>query len=151
MRRIILACAPAGVLAVPAKAAEKEPVNLSEGVYVLNTAKSVVRGARPVAEMFKVEKDKTTVIGWNLAGQMTNVVFPEPVMDGQPHPITGSPFWDSYAGKQLDPYSVVTTRYKDGEARFTTVSIFTPKTNTFTTTAVSIQGAATNLLVYEKQ
>jgi hypothetical protein len=118
---------------------------------VLNMTKSIVRGGRPVAEMFKVQKDKTTVIGWNVARQLVNFVFPDPVIDGQSHPIMGSPLWDSYVGKQLDPYSIATTRYKDGEARFTTVSIFNPKTNTWTTTAISLRGTATNLLVYEKQ
>jgi hypothetical protein len=142
----------AGIFAMPAKAAsEAEPVTMPEGIYVLNMTKSIVRGAGPVAEMFRVEKDKTTVLGFNTAGQLVNFIFPDPVIDGQSHPITGSPNWDSYVGKQLDPYSVITTRYKDGEERFTTVSIFNPKTNTFTTTAISLRGTATNLLVYEKQ
>jgi hypothetical protein len=152
MKRLGLGIIVAIGLTLPAKAAgEGEPVKMPEGVYVLNIAKSIVRGAGPVAEMFRVEKDKTTVVGFNTAGQLVNFIFPDPVIDGQPHPITGSPLWDSYVGKQLDPYSVVTTRYKDGEERFTTVSIFNPKTNTFTTTAISLRGTATNLLIYDKQ
>jgi hypothetical protein len=152
MKQLGLCVVVALGLTLPAQAAsEQELIKMPEGVYVLNMAKSIVRGGGPVAEMFRVEKDKTTVIGWNVAGQLVNFVFPDPVIDGQSHPITGSPLWDSYVGKQLDPYSVVTTRFKDGEARFTTVQIFNPKTNTFTTTAISLRGLATNLLVYEKQ
>jgi hypothetical protein len=138
-------------LTLPAKASELELIKMPDGIYVLNAAKSVVRGGGPAAEMFKVEKDKTTVIGWNVAGQLVNFVFPDPVIDGQSHPITGSPLYDSYVGRVLDPYTVATTRYKDGEARLTTVSMFNPKTNTYTTTAISLRGTAINLLVYEKQ
>jgi hypothetical protein len=73
----------AAIFTMPAKAAsEGELIKMPEGVYVLNMAKSIVRGGGPVAEMFRVEKDKTTVIGWNLAGQLVNFVFPDPVIDG---------------------------------------------------------------------
>jgi hypothetical protein len=101
--------------------------------------------------MFKVEGRKSTVIGWNNVGVLINLTFPDTIVDGKPHPITGSPFWDSYTATQLDPYSITTTRFKDGEARLTTVGIFNPKTNTWTTTTISLRGLATNLLVYQKQ
>jgi hypothetical protein len=148
MKRFCVGCIIVAGLTLPA---EVEAGRLPDGIYVLNMAKSIVRGAGPVAEMFKVEGNKSTVLGWNTAGAVVNFSFPDTIIDGQSHPITGSPNWDSYVGKQLDPYSVATTRYKDGEARFTTVSIFNPKTNTWTTTAISLRGLATNLLVYEKQ
>jgi hypothetical protein len=138
-------------LTLPAFGQEQEPAKLPNGIYVLNMAKSIIRGAGPVAEILKIEGDKTTVIGFNNAGGQTNFVFDAPAIDGKPHPIIGSPAWDSYTTTQLDPYTTSTTRFKDGQARLTSVTIINPKTNTLTTTTISLRGLATNLLVFEKQ
>jgi hypothetical protein len=152
MKRLGLGIIVAIGLTLPAEAAEVEVFDhLPDGIYVLDAAKSVIHGAGPAAEMFKVEGRKSTVIGFNNAGGLVNFSFPDAVIDGKPHPITGSPAWDSYVGTQLDPYTVSMTRFKDGEARATLVSIFNPKTNTVTVTFFSLRGLATNLLVYEKQ
>jgi hypothetical protein len=138
-------------LTLPVKAAEVvEPVKLPDGIYVLNMAESVIHGAGPIAEIIKIEKDKSTVVGFNNAGGQTNFSFDEVAFDGKPHPITGSPAWDSYTATYLDPYTTSVTRFKDGQARLTS-TILNPKTNTITTTTISLRGLATNLLVFEKQ
>jgi opacity protein-like surface antigen len=151
-RTILCAAAGAAIFAMPSKAAEVvEPVRLPDGIYVLNMAKSVIHGAGPVAEMFKLENNKSIVIGFNNAGEQVNFSFDQVAFDGKSHPITGSPAWDSYTATYLDPYTTSETRFKDGQARLTSVTILNQKTNTITTTIISLRGLATNLLVFEKQ
>jgi hypothetical protein len=105
------------------------------------------------AELVKIEKDKTTVVGFNNAGEITNFSanFDQSLFDGKPHPITGSPVFDSFVGTQLDPYTTSSTRFKDGQPRLTSVVIVNPKANTMTVTIIGANGRSSNLLVYEKQ
>jgi hypothetical protein len=152
MKQLGLGIVVAIGLTLPAKAAEVvEPVKLPDGIYVLDMAKSVIHGAGPIAEIVKIEKGKSTVVGFNNRGGQTNFSFDEVAFDGKPHPITGSPAWDSYTATYLDPYTTSETRFKDGQARLTSVTILNPKTNTITTTIISLRGLASNLLVFEKQ
>jgi hypothetical protein len=153
MKQLGLGIIVAVGLTLPAFGQEQERVRMPDGIYVLDMAKSIVRGAGPAAEIIKIEKDKTTVVGLNNAGGLVNFSadFDPSLFDGKPHPITGSPNWDSYTGTWLDPYTTSSTRFKDGQPRMTSVSIFNPKTNTLTVTIISLRGLATNLLVYEKQ
>jgi hypothetical protein len=151
MKRSCLGIIVAIGLTLPAFGQEREPVRLPDGIYVLNIAKSVIPVFGPTAEIVKIEKDKSSVIGFNTDGGQTNSVFDIAPADGKPHPITGSPFYDSYTATQLDPYTTSSTRFKDGQPRLTSVTLLNPKTNTITITIVSINGRANNLLVYEKQ
>jgi hypothetical protein len=142
------------IFAVPAKAAELEPVRMPEGIYVLNMAKStVIYGTTaPIAQLVKVEKDKSTVLGFNsLPGNgITNfVINTGGPIDGKPRAITGSPTWDSTLVTMLDPFTVSEVRSKDGKPITKLITVVNPKGNTFT---VSLIGPANGyLLVYEKQ
>jgi hypothetical protein len=92
MRRIILACALAGILGVPAFGQGVDPII---GTWKLNLEKSTYTGA-PTAP-----KNRTATFageGQNLAvtaegveanGQPLKVIFRH-IYDGQPHPTTGS-------------------------------------------------------------
>jgi hypothetical protein len=70
MKQFCLGVVVAVGLTLPAKAAE--PVKLPDGIYVLDMAKSVIHGAGPIAEIVKIEKGKSTVVGFNNRGGQTN-------------------------------------------------------------------------------
>jgi hypothetical protein len=137
-------------LTLPAIAQETERAQLAEGIYMLNVAKStVLRGALSPAQFVKIEKDKSTVLGWSAAGQVINFTLPIAPPDGKPRPITGSPIWDSSVVTQLDPFTFSEVRSKDGKPVTTTFTMINPKGNMFMTTLVGPTNSI--LFVYEKQ
>jgi hypothetical protein len=137
-------------LTLPAIAQETERVQLAEGIYMLNVAKStVLRGALSPAQFVKIEKDKSTVIGWNGAGDVINFTLPNTPIDGKPRPITGSLIWDSTVVTQLDPFTFSEVRSKDGKPVTTIFTMISPKGNMFMTTLVS--RTISILYVYEKK
>jgi hypothetical protein len=96
-------------LTLPAKAAEAERARMPEGIYVLNVAKStIIRGALPLAQVIRLEKDKSTVVTIGPNGGVGTFTIPlqDPPEFGKPHPITDSPIWDSTVTTQLDPFTL---------------------------------------------
>jgi hypothetical protein len=152
-RTILCAAAGAIIFAMPAKATEVEPVRMPDGIYVLNLASSIViSGTTPPAQLVKIEKDKSTVLGFNdrIPGGVSNYVLNrDGAIDGKPHPITGIPTWDSTTVTQLDPFTFSEGRSKDGEPIPKIITVANPKGNTFTVSLVGSLGTA--LLIYEKQ
>jgi len=69
MKRLCVGIIVAIGLTLPAKAAEVEAVKLPDGIYVLNLAKSNIRGAGPKGETYSAEGDKITVTGFGNDGQ----------------------------------------------------------------------------------
>jgi hypothetical protein len=150
MKQLGLGIIVAVGLTLPAIAQETERAQLAEGIYVLNVAKSTaLRGILPPAQFVKVEKDKSTVVGWNAAGEVINFTLPFPPPDGKPRPITGSSVWDTIVTTQLDPFTFSEVRSKDGKPVTTTFTMINPKGNMFMTTLVGRINSI--LFVYEKQ
>jgi hypothetical protein len=83
MKQFCLGIIVAIGLTLPAIAQETERAQLAEGIYQLNVAKStVLRGILPPAQFVKIEKDKSTVVGWNGAGEVINFTLPFPPQTG---------------------------------------------------------------------
>jgi hypothetical protein len=137
-------------LTLPALAQETERAQLAEGIYMLNVAKStVLRGTLSPAQFVKIEKDKSTVLGWSAAGQVINFTLPIARPDGKPRPITDSAIWDSSVATQLDPFTISEVRSKDGKPVTTIFTMINPKGNMFMTTLVGRTNSI--LYVFEKQ
>jgi hypothetical protein len=115
MRRIILACALAGILGVPAFGQGVDPFI---GTWKLNTAKSTSSG-------YPLNKSLTLNIvreGQNLVanadgvdaqGQPFKRVL-QHIYDGQPHPTTGNPDWDATAFTRVGN-TINAVRFKNGK------------------------------------
>jgi hypothetical protein len=94
--RIILACALLGVLGVPAFGQGVDPLI---GTWKLNLEKSTFTGIAPPKSRtatFAGEEQTfaVTVEGVEAKGQALKLIFRH-IYDGQPHPVTGSPNYDS--------------------------------------------------------
>jgi hypothetical protein len=140
----------AAIFAMPAQAADTEPVRLPDGIYVLNITKSAVRGPSLQAEILKVEGDTITAMQFSADGKPRTFVYKR-IVDGKPHPITDSPIFDTQTFTQLDIYTVGLNRAKDGKVIQTSIQIFNPTTNTLTVTLIGTTGRYSDLFVYEKQ
>jgi hypothetical protein len=101
MRRIILACALAGILGVPAFGQGVDPMI---GTWKLNVEKSTFVGA-PAPKSWTITFTQLPGEGQNLAatldyldaqGRSGKFVYTM-IIDGQPHPTTGSPNYDASA------------------------------------------------------
>jgi hypothetical protein len=148
MKRLCLGIIVALGLTLPAFG--QEPIKAPDGIYVLNLAKSNIRGAAPKSETFSLEGDTITVIGFGFDGKPRSFTGKN-VVDGKPHPTTGSPLFDTEAFTQLNSYTIGITRTKDGQVTPTGISTFNPKTNEITLTIYGTNGRYNNLMVYEKQ
>ena len=97
MRRIILACALAGILGVPAFGQGVDPLS---GTWKMNVEKSTHAGAGALMKSFtntftgEGQNFINTAEGVDGQGQPFKVVLMH-IYDGQPHPTTGSPLFDS--------------------------------------------------------
>jgi hypothetical protein len=131
-----------------------EPFPLPEGAYVLNPAKSTFRGPGIRTQAFYVGKEATyTVTGFLANGTAFSVAFPSSV-DGNSHPISGSPNFDAQTATQLDPYTVKTVRTKGGKEVQSLIGIYNPDAKTMTLTVIGATPAGVaynNVLVFEKQ
>jgi hypothetical protein len=148
MRRLGLGIAVAIGLTLPAFG--QEAIKPPDGFYVLNLAKSSIRGPAPKAEALKLEGNTMTIENFGNDGK-ARIFVAETIVDGKPHPITDSPLFDTQTATQLDPYTVGVTRTKDGKVTQTGVAIFNPTTNTITATLIGANGRYSHLMVYEKQ
>jgi len=152
MSRLILACALAGILAVPAFG--QQAVNAEEGVYVLNPTKSTFRGPGARNQNINVEKETITVIGFGPDGKPFIFSFPnaDSTADGQPHPAKGLGF-DATTSTRLNPYTTKAVRTKDGKVLQTLIAIYNPDGKTLTVTVIGTNsfGQINHVLVFEKQ
>jgi hypothetical protein len=103
-----------------------------DGIYRLNYAKSTIRGPFPLkGHTMNTAGGATTVIGFGPDDRPLTTVLPY-IVDGKPHPITGSPVVDSETRTYLDMYTSSIKRTKEGQLVQTGYEIFNPQTNTFT-------------------
>jgi hypothetical protein len=157
MHRIILACALAGVLAVPAVAQEKV---VPSGIFQLNLAKSKFPGAPLKSQTLYIEGQKITAVGHDEQGNARAFWF-EYVVDGKPHPVTGFavvgpanalPFpYDARTYTQIDAYTVRYTSTKAGTVVQTGTQIVSPDGKTFTSTFTNTADGEQTIQVYDKQ
>ena len=75
------------------------------------------------------------------------------IADGKSYPITGAPNFDAASYKQLDDFTMESTRTKDGKVVETMTRILSAdgKTLTLTATGVNASGKYNNVGVYDKQ
>jgi hypothetical protein len=149
MRRIILACALAGILGVPAFG--QQAVN-PEGIYQLNFAKSIIRGPTGKSATLNYTPDGFTGIGFDADGKPTTSTVTI-IADGKPHPVTGAPH-DMATYTQIDPYTISINRTKAGKVVETGVRIVNPDGKAVWVTLIGTTPAGqsySHVLVYEKQ
>jgi hypothetical protein len=122
-----------------------------EGTYQLNFAKSAIHGPFAIkSQTLNYAQDTVTVTGFDLNDKPFTVVFPRS-FDGTPHPITGSPAYDTQSDTQINPYTVRLNRTKGGKLVQTGIAINNPTTNTMTLALAAADGSSSYVLVYEKQ
>ncbi len=153
MRRVILACALAGILSVPAFGQGVDPLI---GTWKFNREKSTANYPLAQSMSFTVVKDGenmvSTVEGVNgESGQAFKQVFLH-IYDGMPHPATGASNFHSIAFTRIGN-TLNQVRFKNGKPAEVGQSIIVPG-KTFTTTA---EGIAANgfsyhhVLVFDRQ
>jgi hypothetical protein len=119
-----------------------------EGTYQLNLAKSAIHG--PIVKTMTTNVGNTvTVLGFDANGKPYTAIFPF-IVDGKPHPIMGSPTYDTEIDTQLNPYTISISRTKDGKVIQTGISIHNPTLNTTTLAIAAADGSYSHVLVYEK-
>jgi hypothetical protein len=128
----------------------EEAVKVPDGIYRLNYAKSTIRGPFPKSLTINTAGGTTTVIGFGPDDKPYTIVLPY-IIDGKPHPITGSPAFDTETRTYLDMYTSSIKRTKEGKLVQTGYEIFNPQTNTFTLSLSFVDRPNSYVLVLEKQ
>jgi len=128
----------------------QEAVKVPDGIYQLNYAKSTIRGPIPKSLTINTVGDTTTVIGFGLNDKPYTIVLPY-IIDGKPHPITGSPVFDTETRTHLDMYTSSIKRTKEEKLVQAGYEIFNPQTNTFTLSLSFVDTPNSYVLVLEKQ
>jgi hypothetical protein len=134
MRRIILACALAGILSAPVLGQGVDPLI---GTWKLNLEKSTYIGSqlpKSQANTWSGEGQNfiDTVEGVNAQGQPFKFVY-QHIYDGQPHPTTGSPNYDSTSYTRIGN-TINIVRFRGGKAVEVGQGVIVPgKTFTVTT------------------
>jgi hypothetical protein len=129
----------------------EESVKVPDGIYRLNYAKSTFRGPFPLkGHTMNTAGGATTVIGFGPDDRPYTIVLPY-IIDGKPHPITGSPVVDTETRTYLDMYTSSIKRTKGGQLVQTGYEIFNPQTNTFTLTLSDVDSPNSYVLILEKQ
>ena len=137
MRRIILACALAGALAVPAFGQGVDPLI---GTWKLNVEKSTSTNqlVRSQVNVWAMEGQNLidTVEGVDAQGQPFKIVY-QHIYDGQPHPTTGSPNYDSTTYTRIGN-TINIVRFRGGKAVEVAQGVIVPgKTFTVTTEGIN--------------
>jgi hypothetical protein len=151
MSRIILACALAGILAVPAFGQGVDPLI---GTWKMNVEKSTSSAPLPKSLSFTVVKDGqnmlSTVEGVDGQGRAFKFLVPH-IYDEMPHPITGNPNVDSARITRIgNTYNQV--RFRQGKPVEVMQVIIGDKTVTGTAEGVAPNGSSYhNVLVYDRQ
>jgi hypothetical protein len=120
-----------------------------DGVYVLNLAKSTIRGPMGKSQTFNVVGDTLTSVGIgpdDKPNSFVSIITP----DGKPRPSTNTQ-WDSSTYTRLDPYTMRIERFKDNKPLWTGISLWSPGNKTLTLTLIAADGSVNHVLVYEKQ
>jgi hypothetical protein len=127
-----------------------QSVDRPEGVYALNYAKSMIQGPAAKSQTLNFEGDAITAIGFGANDKPYSIVFPN-IMDGKPHPIIGTPAFDSETLTPINPYTNTISRTKDEKVVQTGVALFNPQTKTLTLTLVNATNGNSSVVVFEKQ
>jgi hypothetical protein len=153
MRRIILTCALAGILTAPAFAQGVDPL---VGTWKMNPERSTVVGL----PMLKSQTLTWSGEGQNLIdtadaidseGQPLHVIFRH-IYDGQPHPTTGDPGYDSSTYTRIgNTMNIV--RFKEGKTVLVAQAVVVPgKTYTITAEGIAPNGQQYHYVyVYDRQ
>jgi hypothetical protein len=152
MSRIILSCALAGVLSVPAFGQGVDPYI---GTWRLNLEKSTFIG-QPTPKSFTLTWSKeaqhliATLDQVNSNGAPNKIVFMMN-FDGQPHPVTGIPIFNSVTYTRFGN-TINVVYFKDGKTAAIGQYTIVSGKNTYTGEGVRADGQPYHLnLVYEKQ
>jgi hypothetical protein len=137
MRRIILACALAGIIAGPAFGRGLDPLI---GTWKMNVEKTTVVGIPKVkSQTLVVTRDGENFIdtneGVDAQGQPYKYIFRH-TYDGMPHPTTGNPNYDSTAYTRIGN-TINGVRFKQGKPVEAAQIVIVPG-KTWTTTAEGI-------------
>jgi hypothetical protein len=153
MRRIILACALAGILSVPAFGQGVDPLI---GTWKLNLEKSTYIGIQPPKSQTNTWSGEgqnfiNTVEGVDGQGQATHVVFRH-IYDGMPHPTTGNPNYDSTAYTRVGN-TINGVRFRQGKPVEVNQGIIVPsKTYTFRAEGINANNQPYHqVLVFDRQ
>ena len=153
MRRIILACTLAGIVGVPAFGQGVDPLI---GTWKLNLEKSTFTGIAPPKTMTAtwVGEGQTLAVtaeGVDAEGQPFKVILRH-IYDGQPHPMTGSPNYDSNAFHRIGN-SINGVRFKNGKVvEIAQAQLVPGKTYTVIEEGISANGQPYHVVrVYERQ
>jgi hypothetical protein len=128
----------------------EEAVKVPDGIYQLNYAKSTIRGPFPKSLTINTVGETSTVVGFGPNDKPYTIVLPL-IIDGKPHPITGSPVVDTETRTHLDMYTSSIKRTKEGKLVQAGYEIFNPQTNTFTLSLSFVDTPNSYVLVFEKQ
>jgi hypothetical protein len=88
----------------------EEAGKLPDGVYVLNLAKSTVRGRSVKSQTLNVVGDTVTISGIGSDDRPYTFTGFNGIADGKPHAVTGISIWDAVTQTQLDPYTISISR-----------------------------------------
>jgi hypothetical protein len=150
MRRIILACALAGVLSVPAFGQGVDPLI---GTWKLNNEKSINSQLKSSTQTWTREGQNliNTAEGLDLQGQASKFVFRH-IYDGMPHPTTGSPDYDQTTYTRVGN-TINAVRFRQGKTVEVGQIVIVPgKTYSVTAEGISANNQPYHyVLVFEKQ
>jgi hypothetical protein len=150
MRRIILACALAGVLSVPAFGQGVDPLI---GTWKLNNEKSINSQLKSSTQTWTREGQNliNTAEGLDLQGQALKFVFRH-IYDGMPHPTTGSPDYDQTTYTRVGN-TINAVRFRQGKTVEVGQIVIVPgKTYSVTAEGISANNQPYHyVLVFEKQ
>jgi hypothetical protein len=151
MRRIILACAIAGILGVPAFGQGVDPLI---GTWKVNLEKSTfVNSPRPKSLVTTFSGDGQNLIATtesvDAQGQAFKMVVTQ-IFDGQPHPTTGNPLWDATSLARIGNL-VNIVRFKNGKPVAIARSETLEKTVMFTQDGIANNQIFHEVLVLERQ
>ena len=153
MSRIILSCALAGILGVPAFGQAVDPLI---GTWKLNLEKSTFTGLASPKSMTATwagegQNLAVTAEGVDAQGQPFKVILRH-IYDGQPHPVTGSLTFDSNTFHRIGN-SINGVRFKDGRVvEIAQAQLVPDNTYTVIEEGISPNGQPYHVVrVYERQ
>jgi hypothetical protein len=151
MRCIILACAIAGILGVPAFGQGVDPLL---GRWKLNVEKSVSSPFRSGTIIIAGEGQNRTLTGEGVTdakGQPITGGVLQHIYDGQPHPSTGDTNYDASAYARIGN-TINVIRFKNGKPVEVGQSILVPGRTYTYTFDIELNGQVNHgVLVYERQ
>jgi hypothetical protein len=152
MRRTILACALTAALGVPAFGQGVDPLI---GTWKQNLEKSTSTLPQPKSQTLTFAGEgqnfTNTDVGADPQGQAFNIVFRH-IYDGQPHPTTGSPDYDSTAYTRIGN-TINWVRFRQGKAVEVGQAVIVPrKTYTVTNEGINANNQQyRNVMVFDRQ